>query len=73
MKTSQAASLGAAAGFLTGFAICLLLNIGLTEALMRMLVLTLAGGWIGVLLSWLNQMLPQSPESGSGQNQERTQ
>lgn len=71
MRVAHAGMLGASAGFLLACAICLLFNIGLTDSILRILVLTLAGGWIGILLSWLNQLLPASSEVAQEQESGR--
>ena len=62
MKPLQAALSGMLTGFLFGCAICLVQNIPVTDALFRIFVLTSAGAWMGVLLAWLNQILPSKIE-----------
>jgi len=46
------------AGFLLGCAICLIQDIAVLDSLFRVFVLTIAGAWMGVLLGWLDQLLP---------------
>ena len=62
IRTAQAAALGGACGALIGFAICMVVGIGFLDTLIRMAVLGGAGAWIGMLLCWLNQLLPKPPE-----------
>ncbi|MDQ6996179.1 MAG: hypothetical protein Q9M82_01810 [Mariprofundus sp.] len=58
MKPGYAALAGMLTGFLFGCAICLIQNIPLSNALFRIFILTAAGAWMGILLAWLNQLLP---------------
>jgi len=58
MKPIHAGLSGALIGLLLGSAICLIQNIPITEALFRIFILTSAGAWMGVMLAWLNQLLP---------------
>jgi len=58
MKPLQAGLSGMLTGFLFGCAICLVQNISIPDALLRIFILTSAGAWMGVLLAWLNQILP---------------
>ncbi len=58
MKIGQAGLLGALAGFLLGSAICLIQGIPPLPAVIRIAILTAAAGWIGLMLAWLNQLLP---------------
>ncbi len=62
MKPLQAGLSGMLTGFLFGCAICLVQSIALPDALFRIFVLTSAGAWMGVLLAWLNQILPSNVE-----------
>ncbi len=62
MKPLQAALSGMLSGFLFGCAICLVQNIPVPDALFRIFILTSAGTWMGVLLAWLNQILPSKIE-----------
>jgi len=63
MKPMYAATSGMLTGFLFGAAICLFQNISLTDSLFRIFILTLAGCWMGLLLAWLNQLLPNKSHS----------
>jgi len=65
MKPLQAALSGMLSGFLFGCAICLVQNIPIPDALFRIFILTSAGAWMGVLLGWLNQILPSKLEHGT--------
>jgi len=58
MKPLHACFAGLLTGFLFGCAICLIQNISITDALFRIFILASAGAWMGVLLAWLNQLLP---------------
>jgi len=58
MKPLQAGMAGILTGLLFGAAICLIQNISIADASFRIFILTSAGGWMGVLLAWLNQLLP---------------
>ncbi|MFQ5519694.1 MAG: hypothetical protein ACE5E3_06825 [Mariprofundus sp.] len=58
----HAAVAGMLTGFLFGCAICLIQNIPVTQSLFRIFVLTAAGGWMGVMLAWLNQLLPSKSD-----------
>ena len=62
MKIGQAGLLGALAGFLLGLFICLIQGISVEHALLRISILTAAAGWIGIMLAWLNQLLPSAKE-----------
>jgi len=65
MKPLQAGLSGVLTGFLFGSAICLVQNIPVSDALLRIFILTAAGGWMGILLAWLNQMLPSKEHQHS--------
>ncbi len=58
MKPTHAALAGMLTGLLFGCAISLIQNIPVADALFRIFILTSAGAWMGVLLAWLNQLLP---------------
>ncbi|MDX8405927.1 MAG: hypothetical protein R8K50_07240 [Mariprofundus sp.] len=58
MKPVHAGLTGCLTGALFALAICLIQNIPLLDALFRIVILTLAGAWMGVLLAWLNLLLP---------------
>jgi len=62
MKPIHAGVSGALIGLLFGSAICLIQNINIEEALFRIFILTSAGGWMGVMLAWLNQLLPSKSD-----------
>jgi len=65
MKPLQAGLAGMLTGLLFGCAVCLIQNIPLSSAMFRIFILTLAGSWMGVLLGWLNQLLPNKIEHHS--------
>ncbi|GAV19423.1 hypothetical protein MMIC_P0357 [Mariprofundus micogutta] len=58
MTPAHAATAGALTGLLLGSAICLIQNIPVVESLFRISILAFAGAWMGILLAWLNQILP---------------
>ncbi len=58
MKPTHAATSGALAGLLLGSAICLIQNISVEDSLFRVSILAFSGAWMGILLAWLNQILP---------------
>ncbi|RMH51153.1 MAG: hypothetical protein D6682_05215 [Zetaproteobacteria bacterium] len=62
LSTSHVAAFGGACGALIGFAICMVVGIGFYETVVRMAVLGIAGAWIGMMLKWLNDLLPRMPE-----------
>ncbi|MDQ6951119.1 MAG: hypothetical protein Q9M26_05585 [Mariprofundales bacterium] len=63
MNATQTAALGGACGALTGFAIAMVIGVGFLDTLIRVGVLGVAGAWIGMMLCWLNQLLPQYKSS----------
>jgi len=65
MTTGHAAVSGALTGLLSGAAICLIQNIPVADSLFRICILSFAGAWMGVLLAWLNQILPNKSEHQS--------
>ncbi len=60
MKLSQATITGALTGGCLAFAICMVKDINLTDALFRIFILAIGGAWVGFLLAWLNYILPHS-------------
>jgi len=72
MKPGHACVSGALIGLLFGVAICLIQNISIHEALFRVFILTAAGGWMGAMLAWLNQLLPSTSDHQDKQNSEHT-
>jgi len=67
MKPAQAATSGALTGLLLGIAICLIQAIPVVDALLRIAILAFAGAWMGLLLAWLNQLLPKHSDHNSEQ------
>jgi len=65
MKPVHAGLTGSITGMLFGLAICLIQNIPVTDALFRILILAFSGAWMGVLLAWLNLLLPTHHEKNS--------
>ncbi|TLS66701.1 hypothetical protein FE236_01445 [Mariprofundus erugo] len=58
MQLPHAALAGSLTGLLFGLAVCLIQNIPVVDSLYRIMILTFAGAWMGMLLAWLNQLLP---------------
>jgi hypothetical protein len=65
MNTRHAAACGASIGCTIGFAVALLFGLDLTDGLYRTAILTAGGAWMGGLLAWLNDLLP-NPEADNG-------
>jgi len=65
MSPIHASISGALVGLLFGSAICLIQNIAVSDALFRIFILTSAGAWMGVMLAWLNQLLPSKSDHHS--------
>ncbi|OIO67515.1 MAG: hypothetical protein AUJ57_11075 [Zetaproteobacteria bacterium CG1_02_53_45] len=65
MNPGHAATSGALTGLLFGCAICLIQNIPVVDSLFRVFVLTFACAWMGVLLAWLNQIIPGKMDQDS--------
>ncbi len=63
MKPAHAALSGAMTGLLFGLFVCLLRDIPAADSLFRIGVLTAAGAWMGVLLAWLNELLPERADA----------
>lgn len=63
MKPAQAATSGALTGLMLGIAVCLIQAIPIIDALFRIAILTFVASWMGVLLAWLNQLLPDKTDS----------
>ncbi len=57
MFTRYAATCGGMAGLLIGFAIALVYDMHITDALYRIAVLTMGGAWMCGILAWLNELL----------------
>ena len=57
---SHAALMGALNGACLSCAICMFNDITLIDTVLRMVVLSIGGAWIGFLLAWLNTMLPST-------------
>ncbi len=58
MNTRQAAVCGGSIGFLIAFAIAMLMRLDIVDAAWRAAILTCGGAWMGALLAWLNDLLP---------------
>jgi len=53
---------GACLGLLAGAAITLLFNLDMSDSVYRTGILTISGAWMGMLLAWLNTLLPEHNE-----------
>lgn len=60
MMAKHAAIAGASVGILSGIAICTVIDASLSDTLFRSAILAVGGGWMGVLLVWLNELLTPS-------------
>jgi len=65
MLSRHAAACGVSIGLLTGIAIAMCLNLKLADAAYRIIVLAVGGAWMGVLLAYLNDLLPSSQHRNS--------
>lgn len=63
MTPAHAATAGALIGLMLGIAICLIQAIPIADALLRIAILTFVGAWMGLLLAWLNQLLPNKQDN----------
>jgi len=70
MNASHVAAFGGACGSLIAFSICMVIGIDFYQTMIRVAVLGAAGAWIGMMLSWLNQLLPTMPKSNPKQDEE---
>jgi len=58
MPMHLASLYGACMGLLAGVVIALLFNLDMADSIYRTGILTLCGAWMGLLLAWLNTLLP---------------
>lgn len=65
MLSRHAAACGISIGLLTGIAITMCLNLTLVDAAYRIIVLAIGGAWMGILLAYLNDLLPSSQNQNS--------
>jgi len=70
MNASHVAAFGGACGSLIAFSICMVIGIDFYQTMIRVAVLGAAGAWIGMMLAWLNQLLPTMPKSDADGDQE---
>ncbi|MDX8412640.1 MAG: hypothetical protein R8J85_00990 [Mariprofundales bacterium] len=70
MNASHVAAFGGACGSLIAFSICMVIGIDFYQTMIRVAVLGVAGAWIGMMLAWLNQLLPTMPKTKPKQNEE---
>lgn len=69
IAASKAAKIGAATGALSGVAITLIMNLGLSEALLRIGVLMFSGAWGGAIIGWLDHGLERAHHESRQQEQ----
>jgi len=62
MNASHVAAFGGACGSLIAFSICMVIGVDFYQTIIRVAVLAAAGAWIGMMLAWLNQLLPTMPQ-----------
>jgi len=69
MPMHLASLYGACMGLLAGIVIALLFNLDMGDSIYRTSILTVCGAWMGLLLAWLNTLLPnhKADESKSAQ------
>jgi len=69
MPMHLASLYGACMGLLAGIVIALLFNLDMADSIYRTTILTVCGAWMGLLLAWLNTLLPEhhADESKSSQ------
>ena len=67
MSAMQAATIAAVAGLLCGTIIEAMLDVTLTEALFRILVLTVGSGMMATLLVWLHEGLERLSQDDESQ------
>jgi len=63
MSIQHATVCGICLGLLSGIIIALLFNLGLADSAYRTLILSVSGGWMGMLLALLQSILQSSDEN----------
>jgi len=66
MSSRHAATCGIYIGLLSGIAIAMFLDLGIADALYRIIVLSVGGAWMGILLACLNDLLHPSQNRNTG-------
>lgn len=64
MKMKYATAASGIMGAAIAFALGMFNDFSMADILFRMLILGVAGAWIGLLLSWLNLILPHQQRKG---------
>jgi len=67
MPSRHAAACGISIGLLTGIAIAMFLDLEVADAVYRTAVLAVGGAWMGILLAYLNDLLP-SPQNQNSEH-----
>jgi len=67
MNVRDATVYGICLGLLSGMVITLLFDLDLADAAYRTLILSIGGGWMGMLLAWLNSLLQPETEEAAEQ------
>lgn len=62
MTARLASTYGGVTGFLLGVAVVLIYDMPLLDAGYRVLALSACGAWMGAILVWLDQLLPQNSD-----------
>ncbi|MDX8392188.1 MAG: hypothetical protein R8K53_06445 [Mariprofundaceae bacterium] len=65
MNIRGATVYGICLGLLSGIIITLLFNLDLANAAYRTLILSISGGWMGMLLAWLYSLLQPEAEKAN--------
>jgi len=72
MSMKHATIYGICLGLLSGIIVALLFNLNLADAAYRTLILSVSGGWMGMLLALLQSIL-QPPEHNPSEHSGKTQ
>lgn len=70
MTARLASTYGGVTGLLIGMAIVLTYDLPLTDSFYRLLALTACGAWMGGILAWLDQLLPEQNEQESSETEQ---
>lgn len=66
MRMHLASLYGACLGLLAGIVITLLFRLDMADSIYRTGLLSICGAWMGLLLSWLNTLLPAAHNKAAG-------
>lgn len=62
MKIRYISAYGGIAGLLLGTVITLVYDMPFGDAAVRLLTLSVCGAWMGAIIAWLDQILPEAGE-----------